>query len=85
MSIEKSKYMFLKQNGKAYHQLGELTRDLFDAELIYVHSEDDDYWIGHFAEGMGFINVRFLKSDCREATDEEINLCENGKMREIKY
>lgn len=85
MSIEKSKYMFLKKNGKAYHQLGEITRDYYDVELIYVDSEDDEYWVGHFCEGFGFVNVRFQKSACREVTEEEITLCKNGKMREIKY
>ena len=66
------KNMFLRKGGKAIHQLGDISRDVYDVELIEVYDEDGDNWIGMFAEGYGFIHVKFAKSDCREATEEEI-------------
>ena len=66
------KDMFLRKGGKAIHQLGDISRDVYNAELITVYDEDKDNWIGQFVEGFGFINVKFAKSDCKEATEEEI-------------
>lgn len=66
------KYMFIRQGGKAIHQLGDLSRDTYNAELICVSSEDEDSWIGNYAEGFGFYGVKFSKCDCREASEEEI-------------
>lgn len=66
--------MFIRKNGKAIHQLGDISRDYYNAELIYVHSEDEDNWIGHYAEGYGFINVKFAKKDCKEASEEEVKM-----------
>lgn len=79
------KFMLLKKGGKALHLLGDISRDYYDAELIYVHDETDEYYIGHFAEGFGFINVKFLKTDCRDATEEEIEICKQGKMETLKF
>ena len=69
-----TRYMFLKKGGKAIHQLGDISRDVYNAELIVVHGEDKSNWIGNFVEGYGFINVKFAKDDCKEATDEEIKM-----------
>lgn len=69
-----TKYMFLRKGGKAIHILGDITRNVYNAELILVDGEDESNWIGHFAEGYGFINVKFAKADCKEATDEEIKM-----------
>lgn len=66
------KDMFLRKGGKAIHQLGDISRDVYNAELITIYDEDEDNWIGQFVEGFGFINVKFAKSDCKEATEEEI-------------
>lgn len=79
------KYMFIKKGGKAIHQLGDISRDVYDAELIYVHGETDTDWIGSYCEGFGFVNVKFAKEDCRDATDEEIHLCKQGLMETIKF
>lgn len=79
------KYMFLKKNGKAIHQLGDISRKVLDAELIIVKKETEDSYVGHFAEGFGLINVKFAKSDCRLATEEEVELCREGKMKEIIF
>ena len=67
-------YMFLRKGGKAIHQLGDISRDVYNAELIVVDGEDESNWIGHFVEGFGFVNVRFAKDDCKVATAEEIEM-----------
>lgn len=69
-----TRYMFLKKGGKAIHQLGDISRDVYNAELIIVDGEDKSNWIGRFVEGFGFINVKFAKDDCKEATDAEIEM-----------
>ena len=66
------KLMFIKKGGKAIHKLGDLSRDYLDAELICISNEDEQNWIGNYAEGIGFFDVHFAKEDCREATDEEV-------------
>ena len=66
--------MFLRKGGKAIHKLGDISRDYYNAELIVVEKEESLNWIGHFAEGYGFIDVKFAKADCKEATDEEIKM-----------
>ena len=80
-----SKPMFIKKGGKAIHQLGDISRDVYDAELIFINNEDEDNYIGSYAEGFGFINVKFNKADCRDATEEEVEMCYKGKMEEIKF
>lgn len=81
----KAKYMFLRKGGKAIHLLGDISRDYYDAELIIVYEETDTDYIGNFAEGFGFINVKFAKNDCRNATEDEVKLCFQGKMGTIKF
>lgn len=82
--IKFHKLMFLKKGGKVEHKLGDISRDIYDAELICVSNEEGNYWIGNFAEGLGFFGVRFSKDDCREATEEEVNIwLENHES--IKY
>ena len=79
------KTMLIKKGGKAIHLTGDLTRDTYNAELIYVHNETETEWIGHYAEGFGFINVHFLKSDCREATEKEIKTFESGNGEDVTF
>jgi len=79
------KYMFIKKGGKAIHQLGDISRFEYDAELIHVHGETDTDWIGSYCEGFGFFDVKFAKEDCRDATDEEVELCTKGLMETIKF
>lgn len=79
------KYMLIRKGGKAVHQLGDLSRDCFDAELIVVGDEDEENYIGRYAEGFGFCGVKFLKNDCRIANEEEIELCLKGDMEKIKF
>lgn len=69
-----SKYMFLRKGGKAIHKLGDISRDYYNSELIVVEKEEPLNWVGHFAEGYGFIDVKFAKEDCKDATDEEVKM-----------
>lgn len=69
--MEEIKSYFIKKGGKAIHKLGDISRNVLDAELIYVNDEDEDNYIGHFAEGYGFIDVKFAKEDCRPASAKE--------------
>jgi hypothetical protein len=55
---------------KAYHQLGEISRDEYD--LFHANYETDNYWIGSWITGFGFFNVLFPKETSRELTQEEI-------------
>lgn len=73
--IKFHKLMFIKKGGRAVSRTGEfnLSRYYYDAELICVSNENDDNWIGNFAEGFGFFGIQFAKEDCREASEEEVN------------
>lgn len=75
----------LKKGSDALHKTGNIKRDVYDAELIVVKTEEDGFYIGNFAEGFGFVDVRFRKEDCRKATLEELDMCDNGKMKDIKF
>jgi len=81
----KSKLYLLKKNADAIHKTGNIKRDIYDAELIVVHSEEDDFYIGNFVEGLGFIDVKFRKCDCRLASNQELDLCDKGKMGKIVF
>ena len=66
--------MFIKKNGFAFLKNNDwnLSRCFYDTELICVSNETDGFWIGNYAEGLGFFNVYFAKEDCRDATDSEV-------------
>jgi len=53
----------------ARHALGDLSRD--QPHLALIYGEDGDDWIGEWVTGIGYINVRFPKANCRELTAEE--------------
>lgn len=74
-NVKFHKLMFIKKGGRTTSKSGEfdLSRDYLDAELICVSNEDEHNWIGNYAEGFGFFDIRFAKEDCREATDEEVD------------
>ena len=72
--IKFHKYMFIRRNGIAIHKTGNLSRNCYPVELICISNEDENNWIGNYAEGFGFFGVRFRKEDCREASDEEIQM-----------
>lgn len=71
--IKFHKLMFIKKGGRAVSKAGDLSRDYYDVELICVSNENEDSWIGNYAEGFGFFGVHFAKEDCREATEEEVD------------
>ena len=75
----KARYFLLKQGASAYHKLGNIGRNYYEAELIVVHKEDDEFYIGNFAEGCGFVDVKFRKADCREVTEKEYRMCMVGR------
>ena len=79
------KFMFIKKGGKAIHKLGDISRDVLDAEMIYVYNEDEKNWIGQYCEGFGFVDVKFAKADCRDASEEEVDLVRKGKIKSIKF
>ena len=54
----------------AYHFLADISSDEFD--LIYVYSETDDFWVGNWVTGFGFINVLFPKTTTRDLTPQEV-------------
>lgn len=76
---------FLKKGADAIHQLGNIKRDVLNAELIVVNGEDEEFYIGNFVEGFGFVDVKFRKEDCRKATLEELDMCDDGRMDEVKF
>ena len=55
---------------KAYHQLGDISRD--EDDLFYANGETDDYYIGSWCTGLGFFNVCFPKETSRVLTNEEV-------------
>ena len=83
--MAQGRYMFIRKGGKAIHQLADISRDELDAELIVIFEEDEENYIGRFVEGYGFCNVRFRKSDCRVASDEESQLWLSGHQENIKF
>lgn len=40
-------------------------------ELMMVEREDGEFWVGHWLEGFGFINVYFPKESTRPCTADE--------------
>lgn len=55
---------------KAYHQLGDISRDEYD--LFSATGETEKYWVGMWTTGFGFFNVLFPKETSRELTQKEI-------------
>lgn len=62
----------------AIHKLGDISRDKPD--LAYIFSEDDDNYIGNWATGLGFINVRFPKTTTRALTGEETSYFQGRRI-----
>lgn len=60
---------------KAYHQLGDISRDLeekdLEENLSYISSETKNYYIGMWLTGFGFIDVLFPKESTRDLTEKE--------------
>lgn len=75
-----NKVMVLKGGSPAIHKLGDIGRK--NDDFIRVHSETEDYFIGNFEEGFGFIEVKFKKEECRSLTESEIKDL-NGKWYTI--
>jgi hypothetical protein len=66
-----NKLMVLKANSPAFHVLGDIGGSEYD-EFIHIFDENKKYFIGNFEEGFGFVDVKFLKSDCRDLNEDEV-------------
>lgn len=55
---------------KAYHVLGDISRDKED--ICNIQEEIEDYYIGAWVTGFGFIDVLFPKKTTRDLTKEEV-------------
>lgn len=64
-----NKIMILKGGSSALHKLGDIGRE--EDDFVRINSETEEYYIGSFEEGLGFIDVKFKKEDCRLLTEEE--------------
>lgn len=53
----------------ATHLMGDLSRK--HADLCIITSDDGENWIGYWATGFRFMDVKFPKATTRELTDEE--------------
>lgn len=71
------RYMMATQ---AIHAVGNLSRDEPSLAIIYDERERD--YVGEWATGMGFINVRFPKETTRELTAAEREIY-RGKLIEV--
>ncbi len=56
---------------KAYHQLGDLSRDKPD--LCSISNETPNYYVGSWVEGFGFFHVLFPKETTRDLTKDELD------------
>jgi hypothetical protein len=72
-----SKYMMAT---KAYHQLGDISRETPD--LCTINREDKNNYYGAWKSGLGFYDVRFPKETTRDLTQEEKNDW-NGELYEL--
>jgi hypothetical protein len=75
-----NRIMVLKGGSPAIHKLGDIGRKQDD--YIRISSETDEYYIGNFEEGFGYIDVKFKKYDCRLLTEQERKEL-NGKWYSI--
>lgn len=67
---------------KAYHQLGDISRDELDENDLFenlcnIYGETENYYSGMWVVGFGFIKVLFPKSTTRDLTDEDVIKLDN--------
>lgn len=55
---------------KAYHKLGDISRD--EPDLCEIFEDDEDNYYGEWITGFGFIDVCFPKETTRDLTEDEI-------------
>ncbi len=60
---------------KAYHQLGDISRDV--EYLLLAVGETEKFWVGMWVTGFGFFNVIFPKETTRQLTAEEVEIYNN--------
>ena len=54
----------------AHHGMGDISS--VNPDLLIAHHESDDYYIGNWVTGFGFIDVCFPKETTRHLTPEEV-------------
>ncbi|MGR6760388.1 hypothetical protein ACU1JV_00900 [Paenibacillus sp. T2-29] len=67
----RNRIMIVTGGSKAIHLMGNIGRE--EDERIHVVAEDEDYYIGTFCEGFGFMDVHFPKDKVRLLTKEEVD------------
>lgn len=63
---------------KAFHQLGEISRD--EEDYCFVEEETKGWYRGSWVTGFGFFNVKFPKDSTRELTAQEQEHIDNVKL-----
>ncbi len=64
---------------KAIHHLGDISAD--KPTLCVVYGEDGENFIGEWAQGFGFADVKFPKSTTRPLTEAETEKLKGTKIR----
>ncbi|HQT82656.1 MAG TPA: hypothetical protein PLW99_00725 [Candidatus Paceibacterota bacterium] len=64
---------------KAIHPLGE--RILEEPTPVAFYREEEDTYLGSFLAGLGTIDLRFPKCNCRMLTECEVTALALGKLK----
>jgi len=80
-TAQKIEYFYL-MGTTAYHLLGDISRpDDGRDNLFQAYKETDDYWVGAWNTGFGFIDVLFPKDACRELNEEEVEYFNKARFQ----
>lgn len=71
--MKKPRYMMAT---KAFHQLGEISRE--EPDYCYVDHETKGFYRGAWIEGFGFVCVKFPKETTFELTEEQQEHIDNS-------
>jgi hypothetical protein len=80
------RYGFHMMATKAYHQLGDISRN--EPDLCYVYGEageNKEYLVGQWVTGFGFFGVLYPVESTRELTEEEIKKYEDTYIQLADY
>lgn len=72
---------FIKEGGRAVHTgTGvDMSNSCSKPRLICVSHQNENFWIGNYAEGVGAYNIYFDKRDCRKAHRKEVKMYMKGE------
>lgn len=68
--LKEDKTCLYAMGKEAHHHLGDISRDKWD--LIQIYAEDEENYIGNWAYGYGFIEVKFSKKSIKQLNQKEI-------------